>query len=172
MFEDEARFGRMMDPRRAWAPPGVRPLVATRIEREYSYAYAAVSPHDGALVSLVLPEVNAELMSLFLAEVAARYRNEFLLMVMDGAGWHRAGDLVVPANMRLQTLPARSPELNPAEHLWEELREKWLCNRLFGCQEAVDRQVAQGLAALESDSARTQSLAGFAWIRNIALTPS
>ena len=34
MFEDEARFGRMLEPRRAWAPPGLRPLVATRIERE------------------------------------------------------------------------------------------------------------------------------------------
>jgi transposase len=131
MFEDEARFGRMIEPRRAWTPPGLRPLVATRIEREYGYAYAAVSPHDGALASLVLPEVNAEFMSLFLAEVAGRYRNEFILMVLDGAGWHRANDLVVPANMRLEPLPARSPELNPAEHLWEELREKWLGNRLY-----------------------------------------
>jgi hypothetical protein len=170
MFEDEARFGRMMDPRRAWAPPGVRPLVATRIEREYSYAYAAVSPHDGALVSLVLPEVNAELMSLFLAEVAERFQREFILMVLDGAGWHHARHLIVPANMRLQPLPARSPELNPAEHLWEELREKWLCNRLFDCQEAVDRQVARGLASLQQDADRTRSLAGFTWIRNIALT--
>jgi transposase len=126
LFEDEARFGRMMDPRHAWAPPGVRPLMPRRIEREYGYAYAAVAPHDGALVSLVLPEVNAGLMSLFLAEVGRRYPHEFVLMVLDGAGWHKAGDLVVPAQRRLEWLPARSPELNPAEHLWEELREKWL----------------------------------------------
>jgi hypothetical protein len=78
MFEDEARFGGMVDPRRAWAPPGVRPLVATRIEREYGYAYAAMSPHDGALISLVLPEVNTALMNLFLAEVSGRYREEFI----------------------------------------------------------------------------------------------
>ena len=95
MFEDKARFGRMRDPRRAWSPPGVRPLVGTRIERDYSYAYAAMSPHDGALVSLVLPEVNAELMSLFLVEVARRYSRTFLLVVLDGAGWHRAGAWVV-----------------------------------------------------------------------------
>jgi transposase len=140
MFEDEARFGRMIEPRRAWAPPGVRPLVAARIEREYGYAYAAVSPHDGALTSLVLPEVNAALMSVFLAEVSRRHPREFILMVLDGAGWHRAGDLVVPVNMRLQALPARSPELNPAEHLWEELREKWLGNRVFNSQAPVDLQ--------------------------------
>ena len=38
MFEDEARFGRISDPRRAWAPPGVRPHVVSRIVREYGYA--------------------------------------------------------------------------------------------------------------------------------------
>ena len=172
MFEDEARFGCMVEPRRAWAPPGVRPLVAARIEREYGYAYAALSPHDGALASLVLPEGNAALMSLFLAEVSRRYRNQFILLVLDGAGWHRASDLVVPANMRLQPWPARSPELNPTEHLWEEWREKWLGNRLFESQQAVDRQVEQGLAALEHDATHVASLAGFEWIRRIPLTVS
>jgi transposase len=170
MFQDEARFGRMREPRRAWVPPDVRPLVGNRIEREYSYAYAAVSPHDGALVSLVLPEVNAELMSLFLAEVARRYAHTFIVLVLDGAGWHRAGDLVVPERMRLYPLPARSPELNPAEHLWEEIREKWLRNRLFVHQEAVEHQVEKGLAALEGDPRYVASLAGFHWIRKIPLT--
>jgi transposase len=170
MFEDEARFGRMREPRRAWVPPGVRPLVGSRIEREYSYAYAAVSPHDGALVSLILPEVNAELMSLFLAEVARHYTRTFLLVVLDGAGWHRAKDLIVPANMRLEPSPARSPELNPAEHLWEEIREKWLGNELFLHQQAVERQVEKGLATLEGDPQRVASLAGFHWIQKIPLT--
>src|SRR4051812_10652122 len=150
-FEDEARFGRMTDPRRAWAPPGVRPLVPRRMEREYGYAYAAVAPHEGALVSLVLPEVNAERMSLFLAEVARRYPQDFILMVLDGAGWHKAGDLIVPAQRRLEWLPARRPELNPVEHVGEELGEKWLGNRLFDDQAAIDRQIAAGLATLEKD---------------------
>jgi transposase len=170
-FEDEARFGRMTDPRRAWVPPGVRPLVPRRIEREYGYAYAAVAPHEGALVSLVLPEVNAELMSLFLAEVTRRYPKDFILMVLDGAGWHKAGELIVPAQMRLEWLPARSPELNPVEHVWEELREKWLGNHLFDEQAAVDRQVAAGLASLEKDPQRVASLAGFQRVQRILLNP-
>jgi transposase len=171
MFQDEARFGRMQDPRRAWAPPGVRPLVPTEIVREYGYAYAAVSPHDGVLDSLVLPDVNAERMSLFLAEVARRHEDEFILMVLDGAGWHTAHELIVPEHMRLYPLPARSPELNPVEHVWDEWREKWLCNRFFDCQEAVDAQVARGLTELEGDPVRVASLAGFAWITTISLTP-
>ena len=170
MFQDEARFGCRQDPRRAWAPPGVRPLVPTEIVREYGYAYAAVSPHDGVLDSLVLPDVNAERMSLFLAEVARRPRDEFIFMVLDGAGWHTAHALSVPERRRLYPLPARSPELNPVEHVWDEWREKWLCNRFFDCQEAVDAQVTRGLAALERNPKRVASLAGCAWIATIPLT--
>jgi putative transposase len=48
----------------------------------------------------------------------------------------------------LYPLPARSPELNPTEHVWDELREKWLINRMFDCQDAVDGQVQKGLAAI------------------------
>ena len=57
------------------------------------------------LDSLVLPWVSAQTMSLFLVEVALRRREEFVLMVMDQAGWHLAGELVVPENMRLLFLP-------------------------------------------------------------------
>jgi DDE superfamily endonuclease len=111
MFEDEARFGRISDPRRCWAPPGVRPEVNTQLIREYEYAFAAVSPQDGLLDTLVLPTVNTEAMSVFLAEVSRRHAEEFIVMVLDGAGWHKARRLLVPANMRLLSLPPWSPQL-------------------------------------------------------------
>jgi transposase len=123
MFEDEARFGRINDARRCWALEGFRPEVPVQMVREYTYLFGAVSPHDGVLDSLVLPEVNAEAMSLFLAEVAERHRRDYILMVLDGAGWHRARELVIPNNMGLVFLPPYSPELNPIEHVWEEIRE-------------------------------------------------
>jgi hypothetical protein len=145
LFQDEARFGPISDSRRAWAPPGIRPEVPVQIVREYSYAYAAVSPHDGVLDSLVLPEVSAATMSVFLAEGAQRHKEEFILMVLDGAGWHTAGDLVVPERRRWQPLPPWSPPLNPAEHLWEEVGEKWLANHLFPNWKAVERQLVRGL---------------------------
>jgi hypothetical protein len=119
MFEDEARFGRLSEPQRCWAPAGVRPVIPAQIVREYEYAYAAVSPHDGVLDTLVLPKVNTEAMGLFLDEVAQRHADEFIVMVLDGAGWHRAKRLRVPLNLRLVPLPSWSPQLNPAEHVWD-----------------------------------------------------
>jgi transposase len=118
----------------------------------------------------VLPDVNAERRSLFLAEVARRPRDEFIFLVLDGAGWHTAHAFSVPERRRLYPLPARSPELNPVEHGWDELREKWLGHRFFDCQEAVDAPVTRGLAALERNPERVASGAGFAWIAAIPLT--
>jgi transposase len=169
MFADEARFGRMSEPHRCWAPKGVRPTVPAQIVREYEYAYAAVSPHDGVLDTLVLPAVNAEAMSLFLAEVAHRHADEFIVMVLDGAGWHRAKRLQVPANMRLVLLPPWSPQLNPAEHVWDEVREKYFANRRFETMDQLDHQLVTGLAALETDMPRIASLTGFDWITCVPL---
>lgn len=169
MFQDEGRFGLLGKPRRCWAPRGTRPVVGARLQRKYLYAFSAVSPHDGAIDSLVLPWVNAEAMSLFLAEVAQRHADEFVLMVLDRAGWHLAGKLHVPANMRLLFLPPYSPELNPAEHLWKSLREDCFANRMFSSLDAVERTLVKGLIDLETDTARTQSMTGFKWITSISL---
>ena len=167
MFQDEARFGRINDPRRCWAPRGVRPHVAARIVREYTYAFAALSPHDGALDTLVLPEVNTFAMSVFLAEVARRHSQDDILMVLDGAGWHRAKDLRIPENMRLLPLPPYSPELNPVEHLWEEIREKWFPNLVFDSLTGGEDRLVEALAALENNSPRVAQITGFDWIVSI-----
>ena len=143
--------------------------MGARLERKYLYAFSAVSPHDGVLDSLVLPWVNAETMSLFLAEVAQRHADEFVLMVMDQAGWHLAGELVVPDNMRLLLLPPYSPELNPAEHLWEALREECFANNVFADLDAVERVLTAGLQTLEANPDRTRSMTGFSWITSISL---
>lgn len=163
MFQDEGRFGRLSRPARCWAPKGVRPIVKNRLVREYTYAFAAISPQDGVLESLILPWVNAETMGLFLQTVAERHPDEFILMVLDGAGWHIARDLVVPANMRLLFLPPYSPELNPVEHLWDHLREKHFANRLFSSMKAVTDQLSKSLREAELDAPMIQSLCDFGY---------
>jgi transposase len=93
-------------------------------------------------------------------------------MVMDQAGWHIAGELSVPANMRLMFLPPYSPELNPAEHLWQALREDCFANNVFRDLDHVERTLTAGLTALEIDPVRTQSMTGFPWISSISLNAS
>lgn len=151
-------------PHRCWAPRGMRPNVPSQIVREYTYAYVALSPHDGVLDSLILPEVNGQAMSIFLREVSERHPDEFILMVMDGAGWHKTKALQVPDNMALIFLPPYSPELNPVEHIWESIRENWFRNEVFNSIGAVENQLEKALVALEDDPATVKSLTGFPWI--------
>lgn len=169
MFQDEGRFGLLGKPRRCWAPAGVRPVVGARLLRKFSYAFAAVSPHDGVMDSLILPWVNASTMSMFLATVSQRHPDEYIVMVMDQAGWHIAHELEVPKNMRLVLLPPYSPEINPAEHIWDALRENCIGNTVFATLDAADKALSKGLRSLESDPERMQSLTGFEWITSISL---
>jgi hypothetical protein len=169
MFHDEGRFGRINEPRRCWAPTGIRPDVHVQFVREYTYAYVAVSPHDGVMDSLILPVVNAEAMSIFLDEVATRHPDEFIVMVMDQAAWHKANDLVIPENICLIWQPPYSPQCNPVENIWDEIREKWFPNLVFKSMRAVEDTLVEALVTLENDHERTQSIAGFEWIVSINL---
>lgn len=169
MFQDEARLGRINDARRCWAPPGLRPQVPMQIVREYTYVFGAVSPHDGVLHTLVLPEVNAEMMSIFLAEVAGHHPDQQMVMVLDGAGWHRARDLVVPENIQLLVLPPYSPQLNPMEHLWEEVREKWFPNVVFNSLDAVEERLVEALRSLQNNRESVATICGFDWIISIPM---
>ncbi|SPF35018.1 transposase [Candidatus Desulfosporosinus infrequens] len=164
MFQDEAGFGRINKPKRCWAPSGVRPTVPCQRIREYTYAYAAVSPKDGEMVSLVLPYANTDCMNIFLEEVSRRYPDEYILMVADNAAWHRSKGLKLPENMEIFPLLPYSPELNPTEQIWDETREKGFKNELFKTLAAVESRLCDTLADLENNKGRVQSITGWDWI--------
>jgi len=105
-------------------------------------------------------------MSFFLEEISRRYPGEYILMFMDQAGWHRAKNLRIPANIELAFLPPYSPELNPQEQIWDELREKYCGNKLFKNLEAVVDAVVEGLQHLEASPLTLTRLTQRSWLLN------
>ena len=80
----------------------------------------------------MLPWCNTEAMTLHLAEISARVAPErHAALLVDQAGWHLSERLVVPANITIVLLPAKCPELNPQENVWQFMRDNWLSNRVF-----------------------------------------
>ncbi len=169
-FQDEARFGRISDRRRCWAPLPKRPVVGRQVIREYIYALAAVRPLEGRLCSLVMPWVDAEVMSVFLAYVAEQQGPANGVMFLDGAGWHRANQLRVPDNLRLIFLPPYSPELNPVEHVWDHLRENYFGNQVFDSLEEVETFLCSALGDLICQTETVRSMTSFEWFNTISLT--
>jgi transposase-like protein len=161
MFQDEARFGRISDPRKCWAPAPLRPTVPLALVREYNYAYAAVSPVDGAIDWMLAAKMDTLTMGSFLSSVSKRHHDEFIIMVVDGAPSHRSAQLIIPKNMALVRFPPYAPELNPVEHLWDELREKYFANRVFDTLGAVIAQSARGLKHMEENPDMLHSIVGW-----------
>lgn len=165
MFQDEARFGRISDVRRCWAPKPLRPICQGMLTHEYTYAYGAVDVSTGEFESLILPHVNTDCMQVFLNEVSVRHPHERIVMVIDGAGWHRSAALKAPDNIYLLKLPPYAPELNPIEHVWDELREKFFHNRVFKSLNALEDHLVLGLKNLEENPSKVRSIVSWPWIR-------
>ena len=131
-WQDEARVGQKNKIARRWARRGTRPRAPHDQRTSSVYIFGAICPQQGKGAALVMPRCDTQAMSLHLAEVAqAVAPGAHGVMLMDRAGWHRAKDLVVPDNLTLVLLPARAPELNPVENIWQFLRENWLSSRVF-----------------------------------------
>ena len=169
MLQDEARFGRMVRIRRGWAPSPQRPGVDNGYVREFQYVSGAVSPLDGELDWMSCPAMNTEHMGTFLTHVSAAHPQDFIVMVVDGASSHVAKALAVPENIRVHRLPGYSPELNPQEHLWDELRDKACPNRVCSDRSGVLRTVDGGRPRQASGRDRVRSICARPWIVSLIL---
>ena len=161
MAQDEGCFGRISRPTCCWAPPGIRPHAPCQVVREYVYVYCAVAPGQGEMTSLILPEASTAMMNLFLEHVSQTFSKFFIVMQVDGAGWHHSDELVIPSNIRLIKQPPYSPEVNPVEHVWDDLREKHFGNRAFPSLDALIEVLCQGLNELVDVKERVSSMRGF-----------
>ena len=164
MFQDEAGFGRINKPKRCWCGEGIRPTVPCHRVREYMYAFGAISPLDGDMVSLILPKCNTQCMNIFLAEVSKQHPNDYILMVADNAPWHKSGGLVIPENMEIFPLLPYTPELNPIEMIWDEIREKFFKNKLFKTLSSVSDKLCEAINHLIDNKAIVKSITGWDWI--------
>ncbi len=106
------------------------------------------------MTSLILPTADTAMMNLFLEHVGKTFMDYFIVMRVDQAGWHQAKALKVPENIRLLPQPPYSPEVNPVEHLWEELREKYFHHRIFSSLDLLSDERGLGLNELTADKAR------------------
>ena len=137
---------------------------ASQLVREHIYLYGAVSPKDGMCVYLIMPTSNTACFQTFLNVLSRRFARQDILLVLDGAPNHRCGDLAVPANISLLFLPPYSPELNPKENLWDEIREKLFKNYALKSIDAVRRKLEQAILYIERNPETVKSITSFPYI--------
>ena len=162
MFEDEAGFGRINKPKYCWCNRGVRPTVPCHHIREYRYVYGAVEPLTGESCFLVMPYSNTDCMNVFLNELAKTYPDDHIISVCDGATWHKSKSLEIPNNIRLLFLPPATPEMNPIEQIWKEIRKRGFKNEIFHTLDKVVERLCDTICSLTKET--IQSITGRGWI--------
>lgn len=141
---DETRIGLMPIHRRRITGKGVRPLISSEIKREYSYLFGMIEPLTGEDFMLELPSLDTEMMQLFIDEFAQTDGESLHLIVIDNASSQTTDKLKVAENIIFIFLPPNSPELNPIERFWKELKD-WLSDYEPQTMKQLSNLIGEGL---------------------------
>lgn len=162
---DEHRVGLKPILGKVWAERGKTPIAAVNHRYEWLYLYAFACPHSGENQNWVCSSVNTEtfqeVINQFAVDTQAGGKREIVLVV-DGAGWHTTPQLRCPEGLHLVFLPPYSPELQPAERLWQVTDEP-LKNRCFESLAALREVLERQCAWLEGQWVKVKGLTGFHW---------
>lgn len=169
-MQDETRLGLHESvTRRCLTGFGVKPLQPMLPRYKYFWLFGAVEPLTGEALFLEMPALDAACFQVYLDELSLAYPDSLNLLVIDGAPAHIAGFLRVPDNVLLVRLPPYSPELNPMERLWQDLR-KWLGSALPDNLAALKERVATILRNYSNET--LTSITSYEYLRKICSAQS
>ena len=149
---------------RIWTRKGTRPRVTQQKQFISANIFGAVCPEHDAGFALVLPDKDTEMMRLFLKEFSkSTLTGRHAVLVCDQAGWHKTAKLKIPSNISLLFLPPYSPELNPIEQLWRQLKHKYLANRCFDDYLDIMNSVANAWKSFTQTCGAIKKLCSRSW---------
>lgn len=149
---DEHRLGLKPLMRRVWAKRGQRPIYQVHQRYEWLYLYGFVHPNSGRSFWALMPTVSIAAFNAVLqhfAQLVQPSTHHRLTLLLDNAGWHTSPAVRRPFGLDFDFLPAYSPELQPAEHLWA-LSDVPLFNRCFETLDQLETLLIDRCTSLQS----------------------
>ena len=186
-FEDEASFGRISEPKYCWCAKDVRPVIPKQRVREYRNVFGAVEPETGDSFFLIEEKekppkgkpgrrkkyarkkpakkkqkgTKSRQMNDFMQRLVDKYPEDRIVLVCDNAWWHKSQYIKIPDRMTLVFIPPYTPEMNPIEQIWREIRTL-LGNTFF---RSIDELIIQLRTEIENLSPETiRSITQRDWI--------
>ena len=162
--QDESRLGLHLPVRRRLTGYGGKPIQVVAPLYEYYWRYAAVEPTTGEGFWWELPRLDADCFTVFLRQFGQHYAESLNLLLLDQAPAHVAQRVQIPENVILVWLPAYSPELNPVERLWEDLKRRIdvLNGQVRSSLRALQEHVADLVQRYSAEA--LASLTGYAYV--------
>jgi transposase len=136
--QDESRFGLFTKNGRGLTAKGIKPICPYQQKFSNTYLYGAFSPITGDSFLTDMPNCNSECFQIFLNEFSMYNPKEFKIIVLDNGAFHKAKTIIIPDNIKLIFLPPYSPELNPAETVWLNIK-RIIINKTFKTLEELQK---------------------------------
>lgn len=166
-FQDEARIGQKNGLVYQWAKKGSRPRQPKDQRYTSCYIFGAVCAARDKGVALVMPYADTLAMQCHLKEISKSVAaGAHGVIIMDGAGWHKAHDLNIPDNLSILFIPPYSPELNPVENIWQFLRQNYLSNTVFDTYDAIVDACCEAWNKLLNETNTISSITTRKWVTN------
>ena len=150
LYFDESRFGTKTKTGLGWFKKGTRTRVKVKLGFKNFYLYSCVNSTNGKNFTLLMPNVETACMNVYLRELSEEIKTDSIL-IMDGAGWHKSKDLIIPRNIQIILLPPYCPELNPVERLWKYIKDNTIKNKVFETLKNLEDEVCEFVKNLTDD---------------------
>ena len=109
----------------------------------------------GVDTAVVMTYCNTDCTNVFLLELSKQFKDDVILLCCDGAAWHKSKTLEIPENIVLYHIPPYTPEMNPIEQIWKEIRKKGFRNEIFATLEKVVDRLCDTICSLTADTIRS-----------------
>jgi transposase len=163
--EDEHRIGLHPVNRLIWVPRGETPQACVNWRYEWLWLVGFVQPTTGETYWWIVPYLNWQVFSQLLADFAQHFgvgERKRVVLVLDQAAFHTSEQVRVPEGIHLLFLPAKSPELQPAERLWPWTNEA-IANRSFAGLTELEETIAHRCRVLLQRTEFIRGLTNFHW---------
>lgn len=133
-------------------------------KRDKVYLCGFAEPITGEWISYLLPALNGDWYSEVLRLLAEHFQSEPIKLIVDGAGWHINGEMQVPSNITLEFLPPHSPELNPVEQIWDNVRYNYTRDQTFTQSDSLWNTLAKAMRDYSDDPEKVKSITNQDWL--------
>lgn len=167
LFGDEASFPQWGTLSHTWAKKGHQPVVKTSGIRKSYKVFGLIDYFSGQFFCKGHEDrLNSESYAAFLKEVMRKTKNRHLILIQDGAPYHRSKAMRIffgkhSHRITVHELPAYSPDYNPIEMLWKKIKEKETHLRYFPTFQALKNKVNEALIHFRDMQKEILSLFGF-----------
>ena len=123
-FHDESRFGLKTKQKRVITAKGIKPIGKYKHSYLYKWLWGSFSPITGESFCITIQGVCKDFFIKYLQDFSNHKPRELKIIIIDNAAFYSTKDIVLPENIVLMLIPPYCPELNPAEKVWQCMKDK------------------------------------------------